>query len=147
MADAVQISKNHADGSTHAVGFGDLRVMILEEDGIWYAQGMEVDYIAEGSSLEAAQKAFEEGLALTIAANLKHCGNIEDLLQPASAEVWAEFYQQDSGRYLYSTVSTHVIDQQFEEVLMVATTNAQAKPAAVTRLPFNRINYLAAQAA
>lgn len=139
MTEAAHTAKNHKDGSTHMVGFLDLRVMLLEEDEVWYAQGLEIDYISQGRTKEEAMRTFEEGLAMTIKANLDHCGNVKGLLKPADNEAWTEFFQQDENdQYLFSCVTTHHLDELSDEQPMFAR----------TRLPFNRIAYLSsAQAA
>ncbi len=138
MAEAAHITKNHDDGCTHTVGFGDLRVMVLEEDGIWYAQGMEVDYIAQGVTKEDAMRAFEDGLAKTIRANLEHVGHIRGLLQTADSETWGEFYSQsEDGQYFYSCVSKHALKERSDEPSMVA----------FSKLPFEQIAYMCPQAA
>ena len=74
----------------HLVGIGDLRVILVQEAGCWYAQGLEIDYIAQGESIDQAKANFETGLHATIRENLKIFGTIEPLLTPAPPEVWKE---------------------------------------------------------
>lgn len=153
MAEAVHISKKSNDGgSNHAVGLGDLRVMIVQEaPNAWYAQGIEIDYIAQGESLEAAKKSFERGLELTITEHLRAYGNIEKLLQPAPQDVWAEFFKSDGGRFKYSQVSKHKLNIAHDETVLVATTKPAKKasrkpakkPSKQPLLPFDQITYLA----
>ena len=50
-------------GDTHVVGIGNLRVAIETDGKFWTAQGLEIDYIAQGDDLEDAKKQFEDGLA------------------------------------------------------------------------------------
>ena len=46
--------------SQHLVTIGALRVLITEEvDGLWSAQGIEIDFAACGVSLEDVQRRFE----------------------------------------------------------------------------------------
>ncbi len=94
------------DGSAHLVGIDNLQVLITERDGCWFAQGLEIDYAAEGRDLDDVRRAFEQGLALTIAANLRRFKTIEHLLRPAPEEV----QRQAAGaiRNRYSQISTHV---------------------------------------
>ena len=59
---AVAAHSVDADEKHQAVGIGNLRVLILpDEDGFWFAQGLELDYGVQGSTLEEAKKHFEEG--------------------------------------------------------------------------------------
>ena len=157
MADAIQVSKNTKDGgSKHAVGLGSLRVMIVSEaPNVWYAQGLEIDYIAQGTSLEAAQAAFEKGLTATISEVLTLFGDIQKLLKPAPPETWAEFFKQsDSGRFSFSQISTHELNKEFADRVFVATTKSKSKSKSKTRaarlgqpiLPFDQISYLAESA-
>ena len=69
-ATALHASLKMKGGSAHIVGIGDLRVILSKEDGSWFAQALEIDYFAEGVSLEDVKKRFEDGLVLTIDENL-----------------------------------------------------------------------------
>lgn len=79
-------------GDDHVVGIGNLRVMLFNDDGSWFAQGLEVDYFAQGSTLEDAQKRFQDGLWETIDYHLRIYGDITRVLQVAPAEAWKEFF-------------------------------------------------------
>jgi len=97
------------DGSTHVVGIGNLRVMLQDDEGSWFAQGLEVDYFAQGSTIEDAQRRFQEGLRETIDFHLKMYGKIDGVLRVAPQEVWDEFHGDQPGlRKLYSQVSIHL---------------------------------------
>jgi hypothetical protein len=96
-----------ADGAD-VVGIGNLRVMITNDDGSWFAQGLEIDYAAQGESLDDAKRRFEQGLAATITEHLRVYGTIERLLQPAPREVWQEFLGPSAMvRAGYSQLSFH----------------------------------------
>ncbi len=111
MTKAFHVSESTADGgSAHHVGVGDLKVMIIhdEADGVWYAQGLEIDYLAQGSNLQAVKSAFEVGLKKTIQAHLKAYGDIVKLLKPAASDVWTDFLKHAScGSYAFNTASYH----------------------------------------
>ncbi len=77
-----------AKDGTNIVGIGNLRVVIIEDEGTWFAQGLEIDYAVQAKSLATVKKAFEDGLAATIHENLRIHGTIEALLKPAPPEVW-----------------------------------------------------------
>ena len=88
---AVAVHAN--DGENHVVGIGDLRVMIVQEDdGSWFAHGLEIDFAEQGSSLEDVQGRFEASLADTIREHINVRGNIRSLLRLAPSDIWAAFY-------------------------------------------------------
>jgi hypothetical protein len=74
----------------NVVGVGNLRVLLRNADGYWFAQGLEIDYAAQGETIEDVQQRFEHGLECTIREHLKVFGTIERLLVPAPGEVWRE---------------------------------------------------------
>lgn len=120
------------DGAVTVIGIGNLRVLIVQEDDAWFAQGLEIDYAVQGVSLSDVKAQFEDGLAATIHENLKVYGVIDHLLKPAPPEVWKEFFQGAAGiRKGYNHVSVHRLPQaQIEGVL-----------------PFEAISYLQPQIA
>lgn len=91
------------------VGMLNLRVVIVPDGQVWFAQGLDVDYAACGSSLDDVKEAFQEGLHATVGEHLKIYGNIEKLLKPAPPNVWAEMYQSQSEgkKYRFFQVSFH----------------------------------------
>jgi hypothetical protein len=95
----------HDGSETHVVGIGNLRVKITHEDGAWFAQGLEIDYAAQGSSREDVKRRFEKGLLATIGEHLRIYGTIKKLLQPAAPEMWQELADASEARY--SQVSIH----------------------------------------
>ena len=94
---------------THVVGIGNLRVAIETDGKSWTAQGLEIDYMAQGHDLEDAKKQFEDGLACTIDQHLRVYGNIDSLLSPAPREVWKEVLNPKAIRARYSQISVHQI--------------------------------------
>jgi hypothetical protein len=155
MANAVQVVKNTKDGgSAHAVGVGDLRVMIIcDGETEWYAQGLEIDYLAQGENKEAVQKAFERGLQATIAEHIKLHGHIKKLLRPAEPEVWEEFYRHTAGAHFkFTQISVHAFKTPGDEHVFVATTKvgkskskSKSKPSrqegSEVHLPFKRLPF------
>lgn len=96
-----------ADASSHVVAFGNLRVMISQEtDGAWIAQGLEIDYFAQGESLEAAKESFADGLAATVKEHLQFYGTIKGLLVVAPPEAWQAFYAAQKC-LVHSQISFH----------------------------------------
>lgn len=81
------IELQHEDG-THVVGIGNLRVVLVDLGGCWIARGLEINYFAQGDSLEDVKKSFEDGLNATLDENIKAFGTIEKVLQVAPADSW-----------------------------------------------------------
>jgi hypothetical protein len=74
---------------------GPLRVHIVYEDGAWFAQGLELDYAAEGATLAQAQEHFERGLMSTVLLNTTGSSEeteskLRKLLHPAPSSAWEE---------------------------------------------------------
>lgn len=96
------------DGDTHIVGIGNLRVVICPDEDGWFAQGLEIDYAASGSTIPQVKKNFQTGLRGTINLHLQLYGNIESILTPAPSEIWKDVYWSKSGKeYRFSQVSVH----------------------------------------
>src|SRR5947207_11901076 len=126
-ATTVALHGQSHDGMHHVVGIGNLRVVIVPDGDLWFAQGLEIDYGVQGASEEDAKRNFEYGLEATVEAHLQINGTIEGLLKVAPPEVWKEFLGDPHGKKrFYSQVTSHVL----KEVL-----------------PFDGIDYLVAEAA
>lgn len=95
-------------GATHLIGIGNLRVMITNDDGSWFAHALEIDYAAQGSSLKDVKRRFERGLVATIDEHLKMYGSIEKLLKPAPRDVWVALVDAAKMGRFYSQISVHV---------------------------------------
>ena len=108
-AEAIHISSD----DEHIVGIGNLRVVILEENEFWYAQGIEIDYLAQGDSLEDVQKSFEIGLGATIRENLKKHESIWPMLRWAPADVLEHILP---ATHSFDQVSIHEIEKPEEAV-------------------------------
>lgn len=94
-------------GSNHVVGIGNMRVVIQQEGKhLWFAQGLEIDYAADGTTLEEVKVNFESGLCATIDLHIKAYGSIEKLLKVAPPSAWVELLEEGK-RMRYSQVSFH----------------------------------------
>ena len=120
-ARAVQVDGH--DGSSVAI-IDSLRVLITKDDGVWLAEGVDVDYAIDGDSLPDVKKRFEQGLAMTIASNLRVHGTITPLLRPAPQDVIDRWY--DARNML----------RRFQHTTIVVTPQRQSE------LPFDQIVYL-----
>lgn len=97
-------------GEHHVVGIGNLRVILVPDGKYWFAQGLEIDYAAQGDSIEDAKKQFEDGLTATVQQHLRMFGNIEKLLKVAPTEAWLDLWTNAKARHSrYSQLSTHEI--------------------------------------
>ena len=115
------------DSGDHIVGIGHLRVILVSEDDHWHAQGLEIDYMAQGSSIDEAKSNFETGLLVTIEENLRINGSIELLLNVAPPEVWKDLLDPSARLKIFTQLSVHERDDMagFRGLL-----------------PFQAINYL-----
>lgn len=105
-ATAVQFS--HKDGEHHVVGLGNLRVVIIPDGKFFFAQGLEIDYCAQGATVADVKKKFEAGLKKTINQNLKVHGSIKPMLRAAPDEVWQELVLDSHAMpHRYFQVSGH----------------------------------------
>ncbi len=94
-------------GADHLIGVDGLRVLISEDADGWFAQGVEIDYFACGSSFEDVQRRFEAGLAATIDVHLNKHGSIENILKWAPPEVVSRLVGSD--KYSFSMLSKHEV--------------------------------------
>jgi hypothetical protein len=125
---AMALHASDKDGLHHLVGFGNIRVIIVPDGAAYFAQGLEIDYAAQGSTVDEVKKNFEVGLEATIQQHLKIYGNIKRMLQPAPPEVWQELVPEKTALHnRYWHISEHTI--------------------ADSALPYDGINYLVAAAA
>ena len=95
------------------VRLGNIRVLLIPEDGGWFAQGLEIDYAAQGDTIRGAKKEFEDGLEAAVDAHLKKNGTVTALLHPAPFEVWKQVNDPTVRVRLYSQVTKHhvIIDR------------------------------------
>lgn len=84
-----------SDGNNHIVGLKSLKVMLCKDSGMWFAQGLEIDYAACGNTIEETQENFLQGLKLTIQKHLEMHGSIEKMLKVSPQEVWDEYFKSD----------------------------------------------------
>ena len=93
------------DAGDHIVGIGHLRVLLVSEDDHWHAQGLEIDYMAQGSSIDEAKANFETGFLVTIEENLRVHGSIEPLLKVAPPEVWKDLFDPSARLKIFNQLT------------------------------------------
>ena len=117
----------HADaGDQHAVLVNALRVVVTQDEGQWFAQGLELDYAAAGTSEEDVKTRFAQGLDATIDEHLQIYGSIEKIVKVAPQDAW-DLWLAGDRRYTLDHVSIH---------------NLQESAPAVQELPFSSIAFL-----
>jgi len=106
------------DGKFHFVGIGALKVVIMNDSAqnTWVAQGLDIDYAAQGTSVENVKENFQNGLIASIDLHLKAYNSFAKLLKPAPNHVWQEMYYgplfgQVKALKSYYGISLHLPDQ------------------------------------
>lgn len=120
------IHAQNQDGSAHVVGIGNLRVLLINDDGSWFAQGLEIDYFAQGDSLDDAKARFERGLEATLDEHLKVHGTISGALQVAPKEVWGEALDSAPQMQTFWQVSTHRLEPWYSGIQYFSQASAEA---------------------
>ena len=115
------------DTGVHAVVVDTLRVVLVQDDDGWFAQGLELDYAASGHDLDDVKQRFEQGLAATFNEHLRVYGTVENFLKVAPQDAWDLWLNADK-RYAFTCTSVHDL----------ADTVETEQP----RLPFSGIAYL-----
>lgn len=95
----------------------------LDEDSTgktWYAQGMEIDYLAQGADLDGVIASFEQGLLLTVKAHIEKRGHIEGLLRPATGDPgngepgwWRQYFAAQATHYKHSWISRRALAEKY----------------------------------
>jgi len=88
-------------GDNHLSAISDLNVIILPDGDQYFAQAVEVDYFACGSSVKNVQRNFVTGLASTIRAHLEKSDTIKKFLVPSPEDEIREL-EEKAGCDLYS---------------------------------------------
>lgn len=101
------------NGDNHIVAVDKLRVLLLKDNGGWFAQGLEIDYAASGSNIDETKTNFETGFCKTVHEHLILHGTIDNLLKVAPQEAWAEFYKCpiDAVKQSYSCFQFHTVEK------------------------------------
>jgi hypothetical protein len=97
---AVAAQVTEASGNSYVM-LDNLRVLITKADGSWFAQGLEIDYSADGKTVAEAKKRFQSGLSKTVDAHLRVHGNVKALLRPAPSDVWTEYFDAKNALHRF----------------------------------------------
>lgn len=113
----------------HAVAFGALRVLICKDgEAHWFAQGIDLDYAAGGTSLDDAKHRFEQGLHATVQAHLERFGTIERLLKTPPTDAWLPLLQGGQG-FEFSSTTMHDLQDKGLPFRQLAYIEGHAKAA------------------
>ena len=120
----------------HVVHVKSLSVLLSHDDGDWFAQSLEIDYAAAGSTVEEVKENFAKGLSATILEHLRLHGEIDNLLKPAPQDAWTEFYAADpsSLKQKVSTIQFHCLKDGMPTGLL--------EEKMLQRFPFREIKFL-----
>jgi hypothetical protein len=94
---------------SEAVAIWNLSVLIKPDDQFWFAQGLEINYGAQGDTPEEAKENFQLGLLATIDLHLRVYGDIERLLKFAPRRVLQEAAKHKYAIKQFMQVSFHDI--------------------------------------
>jgi hypothetical protein len=115
---AFHAQRDTSDMSINVVGFGNLRVLIVKDDDMWFAQCLDINYAAQGMSEAEVKANFERGLRATVDEHLRIYGNIENLLARApSPRLRQEIVQRMPRAFRYSQVTFHRLPSQIQNAI------------------------------
>ncbi len=112
---ATALQVEGADGS-QVIVCENLRVLITKEDGVWLAQGLEIDYAIDGESVADVKRRFQDGLTLTIQSNLRVYKELKGLLQIAPQEVWDQWNDAKNTLRRFKHTTIMVTPQRQQEL-------------------------------
>jgi len=99
------------------VACAELRVVIKRDKEFWYAQGVEINYLAQGNSLEEVKQRFRLGLISTVRSHIERYGNLKNLLKWADESVWKNelhtAYRQEFTEIFDKTDMKHQLSGAF----------------------------------
>lgn len=102
---AIHVCDEH---NKHTIAMQYIRVLIVQDDdNTWYAQSMDIDYAASGTTLENVQENFAKGLIGTLKANLEKFGHIRRVMESPPLSDWVHLLTQNPQTYAHNNVSSH----------------------------------------
>jgi len=107
--DAHALHLQDEDDAHAAVAIWNLSVLIVPDEEHWFAQGLEINYGAQGDTEKEAQENFQRGLLATIHLHLKVHGSIERILTFAPSQILREAADNKDRIAQFDQVSFHEI--------------------------------------
>jgi hypothetical protein len=84
------------------------RVLIVDMGGYWFAQCLDIDYCAQGDSLEDVKSNFEKGFLATIKLNLDTYGSLDNFMKRPPLSVMDDL--PDPSVHSFSVIAEHEIE-------------------------------------
>jgi hypothetical protein len=108
-----------SDSGINVVGFGNLQVYVIQEEpGVWFARSQEINYAAQGNSLEDVQHNFERGLIATVDEHLRVFGHIKNLLsQNPRTNVRQHLSERFPQSFRYSQLTVHALPEKLQQTI------------------------------
>jgi hypothetical protein len=98
------------DGVHHLVVLKDIRVVIVPDDESYFAQGLDIDYAAQGETVEQVKANFETGLSATIDKHIQMFGTPRGMFRVAPPEICQHLLLNSSAVFkFYRKVSAHEV--------------------------------------
>lgn len=123
-------AEHSRDAGHDYVKIGELHVLVTKDGDWWLARGLQIDYAAQGKSLDEVKENFCRGLMATADAYLKEFGSIEKLLRPSP----------DVLREMANASERKILSLSLESVHETARP-LPSKVRAAQRLPFSGISF------
>lgn len=109
---AMAIHAKDEDGIHHVVGMKNIRVVIVPDDGSYFAQGLDIDYAAQGETIEEVKSNFEKGFKATIDQHLKVYGSLRNFIRVAPAEICQHLLLDSSAQFKsFAQISAHEVHE------------------------------------
>lgn len=109
-----------------------LKAFLVQDNGMWFVQGLDIDYSACGNTEKEAMDNFAKGLAGTLITHIEKYGNINRVNKKASQAVWDEFAE---------------VKEHFELEFTMIRVTQEAEPVfpKITHWPYDGIAYARAR--
>ncbi len=88
-------------GDIHSV-IAELRVLVMPTEGGYFAQGLEIDYVATGETEEEVKERFAEGFVRTVHANIRRGRGLNGLFKSSTPPEHFQSYLASAMRPVLS---------------------------------------------
>lgn len=101
--------KHTKEGDVHSISAKEIRVLVMKDADALFAQGLDIDYAAEGESMDEVIENFVGGLVRTLHEHLVVHGNLRKLPAPAPPEYWQAYLSDDVHHVECRWLSVHKV--------------------------------------
>ncbi len=93
--------------------------MLIVPDGkAFFAQCHEIDYAAQGETLEEVKSNFEKGFSATVFHHLRMFGSLDEMMHPVGGDMWQDLIGSTEGmKFTVSHTALHRVLNKRVEVL------------------------------